>query len=164
MTVPSNASRTIRYSRQALRNDVGRLHDAWEACKETRARDAIYDFLEDVYKLICLWRADESAKARVCTALKIRQFDTSRAGVVFADLIKAAVHPTVLDRRTISKWSRVLCYVDAVKLPSEPLKQFVKRKGGINDCATRYTQRQNRQHANDRELRRSGAVGRRAHR
>jgi hypothetical protein len=119
-------------------------------------RSAEFSFLEDVYKLVCLWRADESAKARVRRTLNIRRLDTSRAVGLFANLIKAAVHPTVLDRRTISKWSRVLCYVDAEKLPSEPLKKFIKRKGGINECASRYTRRRNRQHADGRGLRGGG--------
>lgn len=57
-------------------------------------------------------------------------------------LIQAAVHPTTLDRRTINKRSRVLWYVEDVKLPSEPLKKFIKRKGGINACAARYSRSQ----------------------
>jgi hypothetical protein len=154
VTPSANKSKPIPYSRQALRNDFHRLHDAWDACRKRRARDAIYDFLEDVYKLVCLWRADESAKARVRRTLNIRRLDTSRVVGLFANLIKAAVHPTVLDRRTISKWSRVLCYVDAEKLPSEPLKKFIKRKGGINECASRYTRRQSGRDARAR----SGAI------
>jgi hypothetical protein len=32
-------------------------------------------------------------------------------------------------------------YAAAYKPDSEPLEQFVKRKGGINECAARYSRR-----------------------
>jgi hypothetical protein len=35
--------------------------------------------------------------------------------------------------------SRVMRYAAAQKLVSEPLDQFVQRKGGINECAARFT-------------------------
>jgi hypothetical protein len=40
-----------------------------------------------------------------------------------------------VDKRTRSKWSRVLRYALEYKCHSEPLDQFIKRKGGINKCA-----------------------------
>jgi hypothetical protein len=160
----SSSSTNVPYSQQALINDVRRLHDAWDACRRTRARDAIYDFLTDVYNLAALWKADGKVKGRVRTALMLRGINTSRAAEPFAGLITAAVHPSALDRRTVSKWSRLLCYADAVKLPSEPLRDFVQRKGGINACASRYTQRESRRHANGRDLRGGGGDRRRVHR
>ena len=39
------------------------------------------------------------------------------------------------DKRTRSKWSRVMRYAAAYKPDAEPLDQFVRRKGGINACA-----------------------------
>jgi len=44
-----------------------------------------------------------------------------------------------VDKRTRSKWSRVLRYSAEYKLHGEPLDQFIKRKGGINKCAARLT-------------------------
>ena len=40
-----------------------------------------------------------------------------------------------------SKWSRVLRYAAMYKDLDKPLADFVKRRGGINKCATRYTRR-----------------------
>jgi hypothetical protein len=40
-----------------------------------------------------------------------------------------------------SAWSRLMQYAAAYKLVCEPLEQFVKRKGGINACAARFTRR-----------------------
>jgi hypothetical protein len=43
-----------------------------------------------------------------------------------------------VDKRTRSKWSRVLRYAAEYKATSEPLVAFVQRKGGINKCASRF--------------------------
>ena len=44
-----------------------------------------------------------------------------------------------VDKRTRSKWSRVLRYAAEYKTNAEPLAAFVQRKGGINKCAARFT-------------------------
>jgi hypothetical protein len=56
-------------------------------------------------------------------------------------VIVAAAHPTILDKRMISKWSRVLRFAAKYKDPSEPLNEFLKRNGGLNACAGRYARR-----------------------
>jgi hypothetical protein len=43
------------------------------------------------------------------------------------------------DKRTRSKWSRVMRYAAIYKPDAEPLGQFIRRKGGINECAARFT-------------------------
>jgi hypothetical protein len=55
---------------------------------------------------------------------------------------KLAASVSVRDRgtrRTRSKWSRVLRYSAKYKSHGEPLDQFIRRKGGINECAERFT-------------------------
>jgi hypothetical protein len=47
--------------------------------------------------------------------------------------------PAKADKRTRSKWSRVMRYAGIYKLDSEPLDQFIRRKGGINACAARFS-------------------------
>ena len=47
--------------------------------------------------------------------------------------------PTKADKRTRSKWSRLMRYAVERKLSSEPLDRFVQRKGGINACAARFS-------------------------
>jgi hypothetical protein len=46
--------------------------------------------------------------------------------------------PARMDKRTRSKWSRVLRYVEMEKDEGEALAEFVKRKGGVNECNARY--------------------------
>ena len=58
-----------------------------------------------------------------------------------AALIVAAVYPGSIDDRTVAKWSRLLRYAAAYKRPSNPLDQFIKRRGGINGCAGLFSRR-----------------------
>jgi hypothetical protein len=56
----------------------------------------------------------------------------------FAAVIYCIADPEKVDYRMRSKWSRVLRYA-VYKDLDEPLRDFIKRKVGINKCATRYT-------------------------
>ena len=58
-----------------------------------------------------------------------------------AVILCTADHRDRVDERTRSKWSRVLRYAAEFKEVDEPLRDFVKRKGGINVCAERYARR-----------------------
>jgi hypothetical protein len=57
----------------------------------------------------------------------------------FAVVIRCTADPAKADKRTRSKWSRVMHYAAAHRPVSEPLSQFIRRKGGINDCADRLS-------------------------
>ncbi len=57
----------------------------------------------------------------------------------FAAVIRCTADPAKADKRTRSKWSRVMRYAAAYKPDSEPLDQFIRRKGGINECAARFS-------------------------
>jgi hypothetical protein len=59
----------------------------------------------------------------------------------FAAVIRCTADPAKADKRTRSKWSRVLRYAAAYKADSEPLERFIRRKGGINACAARFSRR-----------------------
>ena len=57
----------------------------------------------------------------------------------FAAVIRCIADPVKVDKRTRSKWSRVMRYAAKYKPDTAPLAQFIKRKNGINGCVTRYT-------------------------
>jgi hypothetical protein len=57
----------------------------------------------------------------------------------FAAVIRCTADLAKADKRTRSKWSRLMRYAAAYKPASELLDRFVKRKGGINACAARFT-------------------------
>jgi hypothetical protein len=78
---------------------------------------------------------------------------------VYAAIIRCTADPARADKRTRSKWGRVLRYVEMQKDEKEPLAEFIKRKGGINDCNARYGRRLRRLAAARRSI---GAFRRRS--
>src|SRR5271169_2207280 len=56
----------------------------------------------------------------------------------FAGMILCTADPAKVDKRTRSKWSRVLRYALQIKSHAEPLDKFIKDEGGINSCASRF--------------------------
>jgi hypothetical protein len=54
-------------------------------------------------------------------------------------VIRCTGDPAKADKRTRSKWSRVLRYAAAYNSDSESLGQFIQRRGGINACAARFS-------------------------
>ena len=126
------------YTTQALKQDLLRVRNAWEECQASRKRDAIYLYLTAVFDLVAWWTAEHRALERAHKALRLHRMCPFDDEEPFAAIIRCTTDPTKVDKRTRSKWSRVLRYTLANKPPSEPLDQFVKRKGGINKCAGRF--------------------------
>jgi hypothetical protein len=131
----------IPYSTEALRQDLGRVRSAWAKCQRRRQRDAIYGYLSAVYDLVTWWAAEGRDVERARRALRSRLLEVPEREDPFAAIIRCTANPNKADTRTRSKWSRVLRYATAVKDEAEPFQRFVKRKGGINKCASRYSQR-----------------------
>ena len=131
----------IPYTKEALKQDLLRLRNAWDECQRSRDRDAVYIYLTAVFDLVAWWSADGRALDRARWALRLQYADASRWNEPFAGVILCTSDPAKVDRRTRSKWSRVLRYALEYKPQSEPLDQFVKRKGGINICAPRCGKR-----------------------
>jgi hypothetical protein len=59
----------------------------------------------------------------------------------FAAIIRRTADPAKADKRTRGKWSRALRYAAIYEPDSEALDHFIRRKGGINACAGRFTRR-----------------------
>ena len=135
----------IPYSTTALRQDLTRVRNAWAKCQRRRRRDAIYTYLSAVYDLVTWWAAEGREVERARRALRLRLLDVPEREDPFAAIIRCTTDPARVDMRTRSKWSRVMRYATAIKDQAEPLQQFVQRKGGINRCASRYTERLRRQ-------------------
>jgi hypothetical protein len=125
------------------------VRGAWEDCQATRDRNAIY--LTAVYGLVAWWTAEGRDLDRARRALRLQRLEVSDREDPFAAIIRCTADPAKADKRTRSKWSRVLRYAVAYKTDSEPLGQFIKRKGGINACAGRFSRRLGRLAALDCE-------------
>jgi hypothetical protein len=129
----------VPYTTKALSQDLLRVRNAWEECQSHRERDAIYGYLSAVFDLVMWWAAENRAVSRARWALKLQGVDATNADEPFAAIILATADGEKVDKRTRSKWSRVLRYAAEYKTSAEPLAAFVRRKGGINKCAARFT-------------------------
>ena len=75
-------------------------------------------------------------------ALHLRGHNSVREPEPFAAVIFCSTDRDKVDDRTRSKWSRALRYAADCKDVDEPLRDFIKRKGGLNACAARFACRQ----------------------
>jgi hypothetical protein len=128
----------IPYTKEALERDLERVHDAWDDSQADRRRDAIYGYLKAVYDLVSWWSAEGCEVDRARRALRSRGLLPLPREDVFAAIIRCTADSARVDKRTRSKWSRVLRYVRMQRDEKEPLAGFIKRKGGINECNARY--------------------------
>jgi hypothetical protein len=118
-----------------------RVRVAWEDAQSSRNRDAIYGYLTAVYSLVTWWAAEGKEVERARLALRLQGLEVSGREDPFATVIRCTADAANVDKRTRSKWSRLMRYADEHKLNSEPLDRFVKRKGGINACVARFSRR-----------------------
>jgi hypothetical protein len=132
----------IAFSTDALKANLSRLEDEWETYQATRDRDGIYRYLAAVFELVTWWKHEQKAieYARRALSVQRRQL-VPKIEEPFAAVIYCTADPEKVDYRMRSKWSRVLRYAALYKDLDEPLRDFIKRKGGINRCAARYTRR-----------------------
>jgi hypothetical protein len=107
-------------------------------CLASRGRNAIYAHLNAVYSLVAWWAAEGREIDRARRALRLGRLELSDREDPFAAIIRCTADPTKADKRTRSKWSRLMRYAAAYKPVSEPLDQFIRRRGGINACAARF--------------------------
>jgi hypothetical protein len=131
--------KTVPYSSAALRQDLKRLRGAWEDCQASRDRNAIYGYLSAVYGLVAWWTAEGRDADRARRALRLQRLEVSGREDPFAAVIRGTADPAKADKRTRSKWSCVMRYAAAYKADGEPIDLFIRRKGGINACAARFS-------------------------
>jgi hypothetical protein len=112
---------------------------AWNEYQSTRKRDVIYPYLSAVFGIVGRWKKQHCAKARshqlIASANEHRAIRTREP---FAVAIFCTSDPGKVDAKTRSKWSRALRYAEKFKPDNQSLAQFIKNKGGINECAARW--------------------------
>ena len=135
-------SPNIAFSDEALRASLERLEGEWETYQSSRDRDAVYGYLTAVFELVSWWAHEGKAVEYSHRALRLRGHRPAvKAPEAFAAVILCTADREKVDYRMRSKWSRVLRYAAEYKYSNEPLRDFIKRKGGINRCAARYARR-----------------------
>ena len=102
-------------------------------------RMAVHRFLGAIFNQVSVWEAEdrlEEGLYRLLDSLKAPV--PLRIGEAFAVAIYC-IAPHV-EKKSRSKWARVLRFAALTKPSNEPLRVFIKRKGGINACASRYAE------------------------
>jgi hypothetical protein len=99
------------------------MRSAWNDCQTSRARNAIYGYLSAVFDLVMWWKAEHRAVGRAHRALWLQGADSPTTNEPFAAVIFCTSDPGKVDKRTRSKWSRLLRYSAEYKSHGEPLDQ-----------------------------------------
>ena len=139
--MPDREPLTIPFSTEALQATLLRLQNEWETVQASRDRDAIYRYLSVVFELVSWWAKEGKAVKRAHRALHLRGHKSVREPEPFAAVIVCTSDPDKADDRTRSKWSRTLRFAAEYKDVDEPLGDFIKRQGGINECAEQFARR-----------------------
>jgi hypothetical protein len=145
---------SIPFSNKALEATLNRLEAEFEEYRGTRDRDAVFKYLAALYAAVMSWGDDAVEYSR--QALRLAGHYSRIEMEPFAAVILCSAAGG-LDPKTISKWSRLLRYAAEYKKLSEPLRDFIRRKGGINACAARFTVRLGRKSENTLRRLKSGS-------
>jgi len=124
---------------QIVKADLARIGEAWSRYQSTSSRNAVYMYLTAVYKVVSNWRRNDRLHEFCALALSLQAFDIDMEPEPFAILIYCTADPAKVDKKTRSKWSRVLRVAEERKKRNETLKEFVKWQGGINNCAALFS-------------------------
>ena len=99
----------------------------------SRDRNAIYQYLASVFGLVEWWAKEDKAVKRADRALRLRGHNSVRRPEPFAAVVLCTADHDRADDWTRSKWSHVLRYAAEYKDLDEPLRNFIKRRGGLNE-------------------------------
>ena len=117
------------------------VRTAWAQYQATRDRSAIYAYLHMVFMQVDWWKRNPEERRLELAAFKAENPTGTLPADEFAAVIVCTTDPKKVDVKTCSKWSRVLHYAEKCKPADELLRDFVQRKGGINECVARYARR-----------------------
>jgi len=121
-----------------LLEELESVTEVWEAVQGTRDRNAIYQYLKAVYRLVRSWEKQGFSMAAAQRALQLVGSDRDLKNEPFSIVILAT---SEVDFRMRSKWSRALRYAREAKLRKQSLGAFIRRAGGINACASQFARR-----------------------
>jgi hypothetical protein len=118
--------------------ELAEVTSAWRIYRTTNGRDAVYTFLSRVFAVVTRWQHLNCAVKNSRAALR-RQLDAPQMKPEpFGIVIYCTSDPEVADAKTRSKWSRALRFARKAKPANQRLTDFIKSKGGLNQCAARF--------------------------
>ena len=93
-------------------------------------------------KIVRRWKEQDVVDTKTHLALKKAVGGNKvRNREPFGVVIFSRSDPSKVDTRTRSKWARALRYAEQFKPKADGLARFIKRQGGINECAARFSKR-----------------------
>jgi hypothetical protein len=126
----------------AVDDELAPARSAWTEYQSTRKRDAVYPYLTAVFGAVSRWKKQHCAKARSHQLIgSANGHRATRSHEPFSVVIFCTSEPNKVDAKTRSKWSRALRYAERFKPNTQGLAQFIKSKGGINECADQFSGR-----------------------
>ncbi len=120
-----------------LRRRLEKVADAWDDFHASRARDAVYGYLEAVFAIVAHYKVRRKTNKLLRHAFKFATLPFDRHADPFTAVISCTCDGAA-DNKTISKWARALRYAARRKETGMRLKVFMKEAGGVNECAAAY--------------------------
>lgn len=125
-----------------IEQELKTARTAWTGYQSTRQRDAVYPYLSAVFEIVTRWKKQHRAKTSSQQALIAASKSSGiKIDGPFAVVIFCTSDAGKLDAKTRSKWSRALRYAERFKPATQDLAEFIKTKGGINECADQFSRR-----------------------
>lgn len=108
---------------------------AWKQYRADREydRDAVYLYLEVVFDIVQQWTKKGMADQYSLQALKQHEFRSKIKADPYARVIYCTSEED--DPKKRSKWAKVMQWVATSNKKGETLTEYVKRHGGLNQCA-----------------------------
>jgi hypothetical protein len=125
----------IPYSNSALQCDLARVRDAWDESRRRHDRFSVYGYLAAVFDLVMVWRKENQSIRPAKRALSLKGRVWAGEVEPFAVVISCTSSRKKVDVKARSKWAHALMFAAKYKPSGEPLKQFIRRRGGINSSA-----------------------------
>jgi len=124
-------------SEARLRRRLEKVRAAWKEFQGSRARDAVYGYLEEISAVVEHYKLRRKTSRLLRHAFKLAGVSFDENADPFTAIIRCTCEGEV-DSKTASKWSRALRYVAYSEVPNASLKTFMKEAGGINASAARF--------------------------
>ena len=121
------------------------VQEGWSEYQASKRGDAVYGYLHMVFEQVRWWLLLPSKRQEALRVVRAENPQLRLPKDLYATVILATADPHEVNGKVRSKWSRVLRYAAEYKPPNELLRDFIQRKGGINECAGRYTRHFGRQ-------------------
>ena len=115
-----------------------KVRDAWDDFQASRARDAVYGYLEAVSAIVEHYRRRRRTNKLLRHVFEFANLPFDKHANPFTAVIRCTCDGAA-DNKMISKWALALRYVAHCKKPRTRLKTFMKEAGGVNACAAGYS-------------------------